>query len=72
MRSRRAWSRCRLRRIERAIELNGVAVEANLQAFAFGRLAAHDRAVDALVRQRADDAARAAGLAPSSSAAPRC
>jgi len=29
--------------IERAIELNGVAVEMNLQAFALGRLAAHDR-----------------------------
>ena len=28
--------------IERAIELNGVAVEKNLQAFHFGRLAAHD------------------------------
>jgi indolepyruvate ferredoxin oxidoreductase len=29
--------------IERAIELNGVAVEMNLRAFALGRLAAHDR-----------------------------
>ncbi len=31
--------------ILRAIELNGVAVEANRQAFAWGRLAAHDRAI---------------------------
>ena len=31
-----------LRAIERAIELNGIAVEANLRAFAFGRLAAVD------------------------------
>jgi len=37
--------------IERAIELNGVAPEANLRAFAWGRLAAHDPArVDALAR----------------------
>ena len=36
--------------ISRAIELNGVAVEANKQSFAWGRLAAHDRAqVAALV-----------------------
>jgi indolepyruvate ferredoxin oxidoreductase len=35
--------------IERAIELNGVAVESNKRSFAFGRLAAHDRAqVEAL------------------------
>ena len=33
-----------LRAMERAIELNGVAVAANLRAFAFGRLAAHDPA----------------------------
>ena len=31
-----------LEALERAIELNGVAVEANLRAFALGRLAAHD------------------------------
>ena len=30
--------------IERAIELNGVAIEANKRTFAWGRLAAHDRA----------------------------
>jgi indolepyruvate ferredoxin oxidoreductase len=37
--------------IERAIELNGVAVEDNKRSFAFGRLAAADRArVEALVR----------------------
>jgi indolepyruvate ferredoxin oxidoreductase len=37
--------------ILRAIELNGVAVEANRRTFAWGRLAAHDRAkVEALVR----------------------
>ena len=37
--------------IERAIELNGVAVDTNKRSFAWGRLAAHDRAqVEALVR----------------------
>ena len=37
--------------IERAIELNGVAVEANRRSFAFGRLAAADRArVETLAR----------------------
>jgi indolepyruvate ferredoxin oxidoreductase len=37
--------------IERAIELNGVAVEDNKRAFAFGRLAAHDPAkVEELVK----------------------
>jgi indolepyruvate ferredoxin oxidoreductase len=41
--------------IERAIELNGVAVDANKRSFGFGRLAAHDRAqVEALLH---DDAA---------------
>jgi indolepyruvate ferredoxin oxidoreductase len=36
----------------RAIELNGVAAEANRESFAWGRLAAHDRAqVDALLRR---------------------
>jgi indolepyruvate ferredoxin oxidoreductase len=45
--------------IERAIELNGVAVDANERSFGFGRLAAHDRAqVEALVRSMLrDDAA---------------
>ena len=45
--------------IERAIELNGVAVDANKRSFGFGRLAAHDRAqVEALVRSALrDDAA---------------
>jgi indolepyruvate ferredoxin oxidoreductase len=45
--------------IERAIELNGVAVEANKRSFGFGRLAAHDRGqVEALVRSALrDDAA---------------
>jgi indolepyruvate ferredoxin oxidoreductase len=45
--------------IERAIELNGVAVDANKRSFAWGRLAAHDRAqVEALVRGALrDDAA---------------
>jgi indolepyruvate ferredoxin oxidoreductase len=38
--------------IARAIELNGVAVDANKQSFSWGRLAAHDRAqVDALLRR---------------------
>ena len=36
----RAWCRVSLRAIERAIELNGVAVEANRAAFTWGRLAA--------------------------------
>jgi indolepyruvate ferredoxin oxidoreductase len=37
--------------IERAIELNGVAIETNKRTFAWGRLAAHDRAkVEALAR----------------------
>ena len=37
--------------IERAIELNGVAVDTNKRSFGLGRLAAHDRAqVEALVR----------------------
>jgi indolepyruvate ferredoxin oxidoreductase len=40
-----------LEAIERAIELNGVAVDVNKRTFAWGRLAAHDRAkVEALVR----------------------
>ncbi|HYM01363.1 MAG TPA: indolepyruvate ferredoxin oxidoreductase family protein, partial [Stellaceae bacterium] len=40
-----------LEAIERAIELNGVAVESNKRTFAWGRLAAQDRAkVEALVR----------------------
>jgi indolepyruvate ferredoxin oxidoreductase len=45
--------------IARAIELNGVAVDANTRSFGFGRLAAHDRAqVEALVRHALrDDAA---------------
>jgi indolepyruvate ferredoxin oxidoreductase len=45
--------------IERAIELNGVAVDANKRSFAWGRLAAHDRGqVEALVRNALrDDAA---------------
>jgi len=45
-----------LKAIERAIELNGVAVESNKRAFAFGRLAAYDGAeVEALVPQAHDD-----------------
>ena len=36
--------RCRSPRIERAIELNGVAVETSKRTFAWGRLAAHDLA----------------------------
>jgi indolepyruvate ferredoxin oxidoreductase len=45
--------------IARAIELNGVAVDANRRSFGFGRLAAHDRTqVEALVRSALrDDAA---------------
>jgi indolepyruvate ferredoxin oxidoreductase len=45
--------------IARAIELNGVAVDANKRSLGFGRLAAHDRAqVEALVRGALrDDAA---------------
>jgi indolepyruvate ferredoxin oxidoreductase len=42
--------------IERAIELNGVAVDANKRSFAWGRLAAHDRGqVEALVRSALRD-----------------
>jgi indolepyruvate ferredoxin oxidoreductase len=42
--------------IEHAIELNGVAVDANKRSFGFGRLAAHDRAqVEALVRSALRD-----------------
>jgi indolepyruvate ferredoxin oxidoreductase len=42
--------------IERAIELNGVAVESNKRSFAFGRLAVHDRAqVEALARPAQPD-----------------
>ncbi len=51
--------------IERAIELNGVAVDANKRSFGFGRLAAHDRAqVEALVRSalRGDAAPEPQGL----------
>ena len=42
--------------IERAIALNGIAVANNKRSFAWGRLAAHDRAqVEALVRQSLGD-----------------
>ncbi len=45
--------------IERAIELNGVAVEMNKHALAWGRLAAHDHArVAALVHPVADEATK--------------
>ncbi len=48
---RRAWCRSRIEAILRAIELNGVAVEANKRTFAWGRLAAHDpAAVEAQAR----------------------
>jgi len=44
--------------ITRAIELNGVTVDANKQSFAWGRLAAHDRAqIDALLRRVLHDEA---------------
>ncbi len=51
--------------IERAIELNAVAVESNKRTFAWGRLAAYDRAkVEALVRPvLPEEAAPAPGLA---------
>ncbi len=46
--------------IERAIELNGVAIEINKRTFAWGRLAAHDRTkVEALVRPALRDEAPA-------------
>jgi indolepyruvate ferredoxin oxidoreductase len=49
-----------LEAIERAIELNGVAVEINKRTFAWGRLAAHDRAkLEALVRPNLRDEAPA-------------
>jgi indolepyruvate ferredoxin oxidoreductase len=52
--------------IERAVELNGVAVEMNKHALAWGRLAAHDHArVASLVHPLHDDAPRPVkGLAP--------
>ncbi|MGE0700607.1 MAG: indolepyruvate ferredoxin oxidoreductase family protein [Hyphomicrobiaceae bacterium] len=41
--------------IEKAIELNGAAIEMNRNAFRFGRLAAHDRAaLDRLVKPKAE------------------
>jgi indolepyruvate ferredoxin oxidoreductase len=44
--------------IEKAIELNGAAIEMNRNAFRFGRLAAHDRAaLDRLVKPKAEKAA---------------
>ena len=44
--------------ITRAIELNGVTVDANKQSFAWGRLAAHDHAqIDALLRRVLHDEA---------------
>ena len=47
--------------IERAIELNGVAVEANTRAFQLGRLAAHDpAALDALLGGAVDAAVKPA------------
>jgi indolepyruvate ferredoxin oxidoreductase len=41
----KGWIPLGLDAILRAIELNGVAVEASRQAFAWGRIAAHDRAI---------------------------
>ena len=55
---RRAWCRSSLEALERAIELNGVAVETNKRTFDWGRLAAHDLA-------------RRAGRAPSRRCASR-
>jgi indolepyruvate ferredoxin oxidoreductase len=54
-----------LEALERAIELNGVAVEANKRTLAWGRLAAHDRAhVEALVRpSRPSDPVSRGGVA---------
>ncbi len=50
-----------LEAIERAIELNGVAVESNKRTFAWGRLAAHDRdKVEALARPAMTHAERQA------------
>ena len=44
--------------IERAIELNGVAVEMNLRAFRWGRLSAHDRAAVEAAAAKAAPAVR--------------
>jgi indolepyruvate ferredoxin oxidoreductase len=40
----KGWVPLTLEALERAIELNGVAVESSKRAFAWGRIAAHDRA----------------------------
>ncbi len=62
-----AWQRGRLpvsrEALERAIALNGRALEANLRAFAWGRLAAHD--LEAALRAAGPSEASAAPPAPS-------
>ncbi len=62
-----AWQRGRIPvgrpALERAIELNGRAVAMNRRAFAWGRLAAHDRAaVERVVRPLLGEEQRAEGL----------
>ena len=68
-----------LEALERAIELNGRAAESNKRAFAWGRLAAHDRAAArsrrprrycAATRSRSPDARRARGAPRASSSPP--
>ena len=57
-----------LEAIERAIELNGVSVESNKRAIAFGRLAAHDRAqLQALLPAAADSDRYSELVAPTES-----
>ena len=63
-----AWQRGRVplsfEALDRAIELNGVAVDANRKAFAWGRLAAHDRAaIEAVIAPAAEEDVAAFDLA---------
>jgi indolepyruvate ferredoxin oxidoreductase len=55
----KGWVPLGLEALERAVELNGVAVESGKRAFAWGRLAAHDRAAVEMAAEAAppEDAA---------------
>ncbi len=56
----KGWIPLRLDSLRRAIELNGVAIEANLRAFDWGRAAAHDLAAVLLLTAGGDRPAAAA------------